>query len=179
METSGPAPTPQTIEPTQQPGIPVQPQIPEPPVTQPRPPISQPPSVSTNAEGNKKLNKSVLLKAFIIFIVVAFIISLGVLVVKIRNDVQTTTNSIKTAQNNAKDQQIKADIEKLRAALEIYRADNGGNYPASLSNLTTKYIGTLPISPYNSDDYAYTVTGSTYTLSATLGDGTMYSQKSP
>ena len=118
------------------------------------------------------------MKKVVAFIVIGLIVVIGVMAVRIKNDVQITTQSIKTEQNNAKDLQIKTYISKLRSALELYRAD-AGNYPESLSNLTPKYINPLPVNPYTSGFYDYFSSSNTYTLSAKLGNGTMYSQSNP
>lgn len=88
----------------------------------------------------------------------------------------------------ARDAQRKSDIRQMQSALELYRADTG-NYPAagasnrlnvsacptpsSFSNSGTVYMQQVPCDPlgssyYNSGNYYYSTTGSTYTIGACL-----------
>ena len=55
-----------------------------------------------------------------------------------------------SANARARDGKRKSDVEQIRSALEMYRADNG-NYPTTLSSLTTDYINELPQTPETGD----------------------------
>lgn len=74
----------------------------------------------------------------------------------------------------AYDSKRKADLSMIRAALEIYRTENE-TYPSALSDLQGEYLSTIPQDPDTNSVYTYTRLGSnSYTLSATLSDGSTY-----
>ena len=71
------------------------------------------------------------------------------------------------AQKTSRDGKRKADLETIRSALEIYRSDIGA-YPGGTGSLSPDYITTVPTDPTAGYLYAYTLTGTTYTLCAAL-----------
>ncbi len=113
--------------------------------------------------------------------------------------------SFRSATVSARDARRKADIETVRQALVLYRSDTGCYPRRSGANLSTNYtnmvttlstvVGSqylsspLPQDPKNSIDgssYRYDTTGtcntsyaSTFTLSATLENGTTYTVNNP
>jgi hypothetical protein len=75
----------------------------------------------------------------------------------------------------------KSDIHNIRSALELYASYTSDfSYPTSLSQLTTKHIAKLPKDPTTGENYSYKRTSpTTYILSATLTDGTLYTVTNP
>lgn len=78
--------------------------------------------------------------------------------------------SYQAANRQARDAKRKADLEQIRAALEIYKADNAGQYPAAvnelsgweisndgdwLENLPATYLPQKPVDPKNNSSYYY------------------------
>jgi len=97
--------------------------------------------------------------------------------------------SYRSAAQNARDGRRKSDMEAVRAALVLYRSDNG-TYPSG-SNFGSM-LDTLQAADYFSDqdvedpqegnpDYTYSSDGSTFTVCATLeeGSGTPYCVDNP
>lgn len=78
------------------------------------------------------------------------------------------------AKARARDAQRKADLRQIQSALELYRADQG-IYPAAplpacgpsgpgLVYNGTTYMKQIPCDPLTNASFAYTTTGTTYTL---------------
>lgn len=79
-------------------------------------------------------------------------------------------------QARMRDDKRLTDIKKIQAALEAYKRDND-SYPASLTQLKTKYLSDIPQNTYpGGTEYNYTPIGgepySYYDLSYTLEVGT-------
>lgn len=76
------------------------------------------------------------------------------------------------ARQNGRDAQRKSDLEQIRSALEFYKSEEG-DYPTTgnLDDLETDYISSVPEDPISTQSYEYSSDGLTYTLCATLEDG--------
>ncbi|MFH1170990.1 MAG: hypothetical protein V1778_00415 [bacterium] len=72
----------------------------------------------------------------------------------------------------ARDNRRLQDIQTIQTGLEAYRTENG-DYPPTLSGLSSKYIANVPRDPKTSEDYAYTrsASGTGYQLTYTLDVG--------
>lgn len=73
---------------------------------------------------------------------------------------------------------IKSDIQQLRSALELYYSDHR-QYPTALTELSPTYIQNLPKSPYDNSSYIYESLKTDYVLSGKLGNGSLYTVRSP
>ena len=79
----------------------------------------------------------------------------------------------------ARDNRRMADLEKIRIALELYRQNVGTSYPALSSSLVPSYLQNLPKDPKTNQDYDYTHSGYTYTITATLEETGDYTVTNP
>jgi len=77
--------------------------------------------------------------------------------------------SISSARARGRDARRKSDLAQLHRALVLYYQDNE-EYPASLSDLVTRYIRRIPKDPKTGQDYTYqrSADKKNYTLTATL-----------
>ena len=82
--------------------------------------------------------------------------------------------SLNSARKKSRDARRIADIKQIQLALELY-FDSNGNYPTTLSALTTAFIPVVPKDPQTAIVYPYFALGtgttcSSYHLMATLED---------
>jgi general secretion pathway protein G len=92
--------------------------------------------------------------------------------------ISLTLFGIQGARKSSRDAKRKADLETIRSALEIYR-DDVGAYPTTLSfgsSLTyaptnTTYMEEVPQEVLSDRNYAYSSSGTTYTLCVALEGG--------
>lgn len=89
-----------------------------------------------------------------------------------------TLSMFNSAWRSSRDQQRLRDLNSLKQTLEIYRADKGF-YPDAAdfsSELTPKYLETMPADPISGRHYSYQTTPTTFILcakkegSSSLGD---------
>jgi hypothetical protein len=57
-------------------------------------------------------------------------------------------------------------LSRVAIALEQFRLQNGGSYPASLSELSPRFLSTVPGDPFTDGPFSYSRTGRGYILSS-------------
>ena len=140
------------------------------------------------AKSNNRIIKFLIFLGLLPFIIaiVSIIVAILVLVVLPHNSTSNyqapgitkslpNVSKYQDIQTQTKDAKVKTDFRLLQQVLAQYKKDKG-NYPKSLDQLNKDgalYI--IPQSPYPNSQYNYQVSGNTYTLSTTLGDGSTYS----
>jgi general secretion pathway protein G len=98
--------------------------------------------------------------------------------------------ALQGARGSARDAKRRTDLQTISSALEIRKSDcnvypatgslpgSGSTWSDNCSGTNNTYIQVMPGDPAGGD-YGYTSDGTTYTLTATLEDGSSYTVRNP
>jgi general secretion pathway protein G len=102
----------------------------------------------------KKNKGFTLIELLVVMAIIAILVSLALV-------------SYQSARKSARDGKRKSDLEQIRSALEMYKSDSATSaYPDALADLSDYIV--LPSDPLSTRNYAYSRSGSSYVLCASL-----------